>query len=159
MPGKKDLLQHWFHLLIGVGAMLLLLAACSRNPTASTDAATIPVDTAQTPLASTSNTPVPATPTTTQATPVSGSPQTIMITNSSGSYGFDPGLLTIKAGTTIIWKNVSSAPHTVTSDDGTTFDSGNMPVGGSYHFTFTAAGSFPYHCNVHPYMRSTIVVV
>jgi plastocyanin len=49
-----------------------------------------------------------------------------------------------------------AVPHTVTSDDGTTFDSGTIPVGGTFRHTFTRAGTFPYHCNYHPYMRATI---
>ncbi len=111
-------------------------------------------------------TPAPVQPTPTpapvQPTPKApqGSTQIVMIiTNSDGSFVFSPTTLTIKRGTTVIWKNVSSAPHTVTSDDGTTYDSGNVAVGASFHFTFTTAGSFRYHCNYHPYMRSTIIVV
>jgi len=54
---------------------------------------------------------------------------------------------------------MSSVPHTVTSDDATTFDSGTVAVGGTFHFTFKTAGTFSYHCNIHPYMRSVIIVV
>ncbi len=82
-----------------------------------------------------------------------------IITDSDGSYGFSPSMLAIKVGTTVIWKDVSSVAHTVTSDDGTTFDSGTVPGGGSFHFTFKTVGSFSYHCNIHPYMRATIEVV
>ena len=84
----------------------------------------------------------------------------MLITNTSnGSFGFTPAKLAIRVGTTVIWKNRSSAPHTVTSDDGTTFDSGTVAVGGTFHFTFKTAGTFSYHCNIHPYMRSVIIVV
>ena len=52
--------------------------------------------------------------------------------------------------------------HTVTSDDGKSFDSGIAnPIaasGGIYSFTFTKAGSFPYHCQIHPFMKATIKV-
>ena len=51
---------------------------------------------------------------------------------------------------------MSSAPHTVTSDDGQTFDSGTIAPGGTFTFKFTVAGSYPYHCNIHPYMRATV---
>ena len=57
------------------------------------------------------------------------------------------------------WHPGRPAPHTVTSDDGTTFDSGTVAVGGTFHFTFKTAGTFSYHCNIHPYMRSVIIVV
>jgi plastocyanin len=84
----------------------------------------------------------------------------LMINNeSNGSFGFSPATLTIKVGTTVIWKNMSLAPHTVTSDDGQMFDSGTVAVGGTFRFTFKNTGTFSYHCNIHPYMRATIVVV
>ena len=144
-------------MLVVVGA--LLLAACgSNNPGAR---AAAPTTVVQAPAV----TPTPTlTPTPTIApsaqTPVSGSTQMLMIMNdSNGSFGFNPSTLTIRVGTTVIWKNVSSAPHTVTSDDGQTFDSGNIAVGGTFRFTFRNAGTFSYHCNIHPYMRARIVVV
>ncbi len=138
-------------MLVVVGA--LLLAACgSTSPGAG---AAAPTTVAQTPTL----TPTPTLAPPTQ-TPASGSTQMLMIMNdSNGSFGFDPSTLTIKVGTTVIWKNVSSAPHSVTSDDGQTFDSGNIAVGGTFRFTFKNAGTFSYHCNIHPYMRATIVVV
>ncbi len=150
----------WFRLLVIVVGALVLLAACGDNNTPGTGAAATPTTIAQTPTAVTSNT----TPTPTVAppteTPAPGSTQILMIIDdSNGSYGFSPSTLTIKVGTTVIWKNMSSAPHTITSDDGQTFDSGTVSAGSTYRFTFTAAGTFPYHCNIHPYMRSTIVVV
>ena len=159
---------------------LVLLAACGGGSTPGTSSVTTPTTIANTPTTNASNTtptlapttvqptPTPTkvqptpTPTTVQPrpTPARGSTQVVMIiTNSDGSYSFSPAKLTIKIGTTLIWKDVSSAPHTVTSDDGTTFDSGTVSVGSSFRFTFKTAGSFSYHCNIHPYMRATIVVV
>lgn len=149
----------WFRwLVIVVGAVVL--ASCGSATTASTGTTPAPTTITQTPTAVPSS-PTP-TPTPAQATPApaQGSAQTVMMnTDSNGSYGFSPTTLTIKVGTTITWKNVSPAPHSVTSDDGTAFDSGTVPIGGSYSFKFTTTGSFPYHCNYHPYMRATIVVV
>ncbi len=135
--------------LLVVGA-LVLLAACGGGSTSSTSAAPTPTTIAQTP-----------TPTLTIAqptpTPAPGSTQVVLIvTNSDGSFGFSPARLTIRVGTTVIWKNMSSAPHTITSDDGTSFDSGTIPVGGTFRHTFTKTGTFSYHCNYHPYMRATI---
>ena len=147
-------------LLVVIGAMLF--TACGGT----TSAAPAPTGVASTPTAvASSPTPIPTavqpTPTpTVQPKPTPGSEQTVMITDgSNGSFGFSPATLTIKLGTIITWKNVSSAPHTVTSDDGSTFDSGNVDVGSSFSFKFTTAGTFTYHCNIHPYMRATIIVV
>ncbi|MGI9057766.1 MAG: cupredoxin domain-containing protein [Ktedonobacteraceae bacterium] len=164
MSKNPYLLQHntlvWFCLLI-VGALVLLSACGSSTP--NTSAAAAPTVAAPSPTTGTTNTspsptPTPARPVPTSP-PVSGTTQTVLITNmSNGSFGFSPTTLTIKAGTTIVWKNMSSAPHTVTTDDGTTTDSGTIPVGGTFRFKFTTPGTFPYHCNYHPYMRATIVV-
>jgi plastocyanin len=136
-------------LLIVVGT--LLLTACGGTNVSATPVVPTPTSVAATPTA-TASSPIP--------TPVQGSLQTVKITDgSNGSFGFGPTTLTVKVGTTIIWKNVSSVPHTVTSDDGTTFDSGNVAVGGTFRFTFTTTGTYTYHCNIHPYMRATIIVV
>jgi len=70
---------------------------------------------------------------------------------------FSPALLTIGVGSTVIWKNTSPVAHTVTSDDGT-FDSGDLPAGGTFRFTFKTAGSFHYTCTYHPWMTGTITV-
>jgi plastocyanin len=144
-------------LLVVVSA--LLLAACGSTTPGATAAAPTTVVQAPAVTPTSTLTPTPTIAPSTQ-TLVSGSTQTLMIVNdSNGSFGFNPTMLTIKVGTTVIWKNVSSVPHTVTSDDGQTFDSGNMAVGGTFQFTFKNAGTFSYHCNIHPYMRATIVVV
>jgi len=74
-----------------------------------------------------------------------------------GRADFSPATLTIAVGSTVIWKNRGSVAHTVTSDDGT-FDSGDLPAGGTFRFTFTKYGTFPYICNYHPYMKGIIIV-
>ena len=141
----------WCCLLV-VGS-LVLLTACGSGTTSSTGSASTPTPTI------TVLTPAPtiAQPT---PTPAPGSSQVVLITNNSnGSFGFTPATLTIRVGTTVSWKNTSSVPHTITSDDGNAFDSGTVPVGGTFRHTFTTAGTFSYHCNYHPYMRSMIIVV
>ena len=92
-----------------------------------------------------------------------GNAQTVMIiTDSSGSFAFSPATLTIKAGTAVTWKNTTTASHTVTSDDGKSFDSGTSnPITaqtGTFSFNFTTAGTFAYHCAIHPFMKATIIV-
>ncbi len=81
-----------------------------------------------------------------------------IFTDQNGLFGFSPKALTVNVGATVTWKNITSVAHTVTSDDGTSFNSGNVPAGGTFTFTFTKAGSFAYHCDIHPYMKATIVV-
>lgn len=71
---------------------------------------------------------------------------------------FNPGTVTVKVGTTVKWTNSDNTVHTVTSDNGTTFNSGNIAVGATYSFTPTVAGNFPYHCNIHAGMVGTLIV-
>jgi len=73
-------------------------------------------------------------------------------------FAFTPNDLTISVGTTVRWTNNDAAPHTSTSDDMTTWDSGTLTTGQDWSFTFTEAGAFPYHCEIHPSMTANITV-
>ena len=79
-------------------------------------------------------------------------------TVSISGFKYAPGSLTVKAGTTVIWTNKDASTHTVTSDNGAFTSSGNLATNDTYSFIFTTAGSFPYHCAIHPSMKGTIVV-
>lgn len=129
---------------------LVLLAACGGGSTATGPGTT--------PTTGTSSN---STPTAT-ATQASSAQMVMITTDSSGSFAFSPANLTIKAGTTVTWKNATTVGHTVTSDDGKSFDSGTSnPIaaqGGTFSFTFSKAGTFPYHCEIHPFMKATIIV-
>lgn len=71
-------------------------------------------------------------------------------------FAFPPSL-SVAAGASIEVTNADSADHTVTADDGS-FSVG-LPAKGSATLTAPAeAGSYPYHCNVHPSMTGTLVV-
>lgn len=73
------------------------------------------------------------------------------------NMAFSPSTLNVKVGTTVTWVNRDSTAHDVVSDTGL-FNSGNLNNGQSYSYTFNQAGSFPYHCGIHPSMTGTIVV-
>src|SRR3954462_1031293 len=54
---------------------------------------------------------------------------------------FTPNFLQIDPGTTVCWTYPSGFTiHTATSDDGTSFNSGNIGVGAIYEHTFPDAG-------------------
>ncbi len=78
----------------------------------------------------------------------------ITIANSA----FSPRTTTIKVGTKVTWTNNDSFAHTVTSDDGAFESSGNLANSQRHQVTFSAAGTFPYHCSIHPSMTATITV-
>ena len=84
---------------------------------------------------------------------------TVKIMEKHGRYFFQPASLTIKAGDVVVWKNVSDAVHTVTSNAGVFHNKGFLMTGHTFKFTFTRTGTFRYHCNVHLYMHGTIIVV
>ncbi|MBI3943273.1 MAG: cupredoxin family copper-binding protein [Chloroflexi bacterium] len=75
------------------------------------------------------------------------------------TWHYDPPEITVKVGTKITWVNTGAVVHTVTATDGKSFDSGDIKSKETFSFTFTAAGTFPYHCHYHPWMKGTIVVV
>ena len=72
-------------------------------------------------------------------------------------FAFQPGSLEVTTGSTVTWTNTGAAPHTVSADDGS-FDSGTLSPGSTFSQTFNTAGTFAYHCNIHPNMTATIIV-
>jgi plastocyanin len=70
-------------------------------------------------------------------------------------FAFEPQTLQVPVGTTVVWTNDGSAPHTVTGDP---LDSGTLSAGDSFQFTFNSAGTFDYVCAFHPQMTGTIEV-
>lgn len=76
---------------------------------------------------------------------------------SIAGFAFSTSSLSVTKGAKVTWKNNDATTHTVTSDDGA-FDSGNIAPGGSFSFTFTNAGTFSYHCKIHPGMTAKVVV-
>lgn len=124
-----------------MAAMSVVLAACGESTTTTA------------PPPTTAPTTAPPTPT---PTPVVVNVK--MVEKVPGHYSFDPSTLMVKVGTEVVWTNASDGPHTVTSDTGA-FNSPNMlKQNDTFMFTFTTPGTFAYHCNVHPYMKATIVV-
>jgi len=84
---------------------------------------------------------------------------TVNIIEMNGSFFFQPASLTIKVGDVVVWRNASAAPHTVTSNTGVFNNPSILMTNQTFRFTFTQAGTFRYHCNIHLYMQATIVVM
>jgi predicted lipoprotein with Yx(FWY)xxD motif len=72
-------------------------------------------------------------------------------------FGFQPNAITVDIGATVTWTNTGAKPHTVTADDGS-FDSGTLSNGGTFSFTFAKAGTYTFHCKIHPSMTGTVTV-
>lgn len=77
---------------------------------------------------------------------------------SIASFAFSPASVTINVGDSVTWtNNQAGVSHAVTSDTGA-FDSGTLSSGGVFSHTFSTAGTFAYHCNIHPSMQGTVIV-
>lgn len=72
-------------------------------------------------------------------------------------FQFSPASIEASTGQTITFTNGDSAPHSATLDDDSCATP-NLGGGESGGLTFTAAGTYPFHCRVHPDMRGTITV-
>lgn len=70
---------------------------------------------------------------------------------------FAPQSLTVTAGQTVTFTNADDDAHTVTANDGS-FDSKGLDTHGVWRHTFTQPGSYRYFCELHPFMKGTIVV-
>lgn len=73
------------------------------------------------------------------------------------SFDFSPMSLTIKAGSSVTWKNLDGEPHTVTSVDGL-FRSGALDQNDTFTFKFDKPGTYKYLCSIHPRMMAAIIV-
>jgi plastocyanin len=156
MRARARQLKAWTGLVSGVFIVLVVvLAGCGS--TSSQAANTSPTATAVPPTATSTTASTTASTATTAAT---GGQNQVTIGTPGGAFGFVPQTLTVKVGTTVSWTNATSAPHTVTSDPGSAqaWDSSRLAPGDVFTFTFTTAGTFAYHCSVHPSMHGTIVV-
>ena len=100
------------------------------------------------------------------------------VSNTKGSYNlgceldnscFEPYLVNISVGDTVIWTNNDDAIHVVVSgapnkesfknlDDGEIFDSGFLKSKESFSHTFNQEGLFGYFCTLHPWMKAQVIV-
>jgi plastocyanin len=72
-------------------------------------------------------------------------------------FTFAPERVRVAAGTTVTFTNEGDVPHTATAQD-TTWDTGDIPSGGSARITFSTPGSFAYSCIPHPWMVGQVIV-
>jgi len=73
------------------------------------------------------------------------------------NFAFKPPHLVVSPGTKVVWTNEDQDPHTVTSDR-PGFGSQALDTGSSFTMVAKRAGTFTYHCVIHPFMHGTLVV-
>jgi len=72
---------------------------------------------------------------------------------------FSPDTKTVAKGAVVTWTNNDGYDHTVTSNDGTSFNSGTINSGKTYSYTASVAGTFAYHCTIHGVAMSGTLIV
>lgn len=73
------------------------------------------------------------------------------------NFKFVPQDIVVNAGTTVVWTNQDSAPHTVESSD-SELKSDELSNGDTYKHTFAKAGKYDYKCGIHPSMHGSVTV-
>ena len=122
----KKRMMFLFLMLVSV----LIISACASSPPASPPATT--------------------TPGAANGSPAAQSPAV-----SIESFSFKPAVLTVSAGTTVVWTNNDSAPHDIKATD---FSSKMLAKGETFSFKFEKAGTYDYSCGIHPTMTGQIIV-
>lgn len=70
-------------------------------------------------------------------------------------FAFNPAEIKVTAGSSVMWVNEDSAPHTVKFES---VESEKMNNGGKYSHTFTEPGEYDYICGIHPSMKGKVIV-
>ena len=97
-----------------------------------------------------------STPTT--PTPGTGNGKPVSIVGGASTMGtsaYAPSPVAISVGGSVTWTNNDGTTHTAT---GSGWNSGSIAPGGKYTATFSSAGTFVYHCTIHPGMTGTVTV-
>src|SRR6266478_9908150 len=72
------------------------------------------------------------------------------------NFAFTPSSVSISVNDSVKWTWAGS-PHSTSSNTGL-WESGVLGTGATFSHTFPSAGTFPFHCSVHPFMTGAISV-
>ena len=100
-----------------------------------------------------------ATPTSPTPPPIAGTASVSMVSGARSltTTAYSPNPVTVAVGTTVTWVNNDTSTHNSTADNGA-FATGSIAPGASGNVKLQTAGTFVYHCTIHPGMVATIVV-
>lgn len=73
------------------------------------------------------------------------------------NFAYVPASVTVHAGDTVAFVNDDDEAHTVTAVD-KSFASGGLDTGDTWKHVFAKPGSYKYFCELHPFMKGTVVV-
>jgi plastocyanin len=142
--------------LAGSAVLAVALAACSAEPSHTGASETTPMSSFVMSSATSSS---------------AAAPDTVI---SISLLAFMPPSISVKAGSTVTWRNDEPITHTVTSGTFTGVErttglrSGQSPdglfnarlegTGDTFSYTFTTPGTYPYYCDIHFGMNATVIV-
>ena len=82
----------------------------------------------------------------------------ISMVGDRGNQSYAPNPTTVRVGQTVAWKNNDTTVHDATQD-ASRFQTGTINAGStSAPVTMSTAGTFAYHCTIHPGMVGTLIV-
>ena len=150
-------------LILGI-TIITTGVGCNQQPTSLPEPATPPVSmpvpeakpaptSAEASVDKPADKPVPAPVTVPKTNPPTAS-KTHKVAISD--FSFQPAVITIKAGDTVVWQQDDQAPHSVVISNGAA--SSLLEAGQTFSHTFTTPGNFAYHCGPHPFMTGTVKV-
>lgn len=73
-------------------------------------------------------------------------------------FKYNPPALTVHVGDRVTFVNDDDEAHTVTASD-KSFDSEGLDTNGMWQHVFTKSGTYHYFCELHPYMKATVIVL
>jgi plastocyanin len=126
--------------LLLLSVLLPFIAACSDggSNTSSTPAATTPISTSVTAVATTGSS--------------TAKDSAVGIAN----FKFTPAEVHVPVGGSVAWTNNDGQQHTATS--AANFDAGAIQPGSTTTVAFATAGTFTYICSFHPFMTAKVIV-
>lgn len=87
----------------------------------------------------------------------SGASSTVKIKmKDAGTNRFAPASVTVSRGTKVKWVNKGSLTHTTTANEGAWDE--RLDPGEKFVRKFRRAGTFAFHCSIHPSMTGTVTV-
>lgn len=102
--------------------------------------------------------PVPATPPPAMTTPTTvGNAGEDVVVVEMRNLAYNPGIIEIETGTTIVWRNADAVVHTVTARDGS-WNSGNILPSAEWSQRYDSPGRYEIYCIPHPFMTAVVVV-
>jgi len=81
-----------------------------------------------------------------------------VVSDSQTQGAYQPNLVTVKVGDSVTWTwEDQGNQHSVSADDGS-FESCLQSSGYTFTTTFAKAGTYAYHCSIHPNMKGSVTV-